>query len=224
MFGTKTKTVVDYWLEDFPNLIGMDRESTQRAAIVDIWVREGMSTEDIGIMGDIDEIVSRDFLRAAQVCDIPQFRPGQDCARPKVVTLSVSFEGSPECIKREAWYHPDLIAGQCVDGVGDPTGRVVAARKVDGKYGERTEEFGARDLKHMREDIKASGRYPLYNGADIRLVPGLDGPPAQRLGKRSDYRKDNKEIWGVAFHLHNFFDDFNTLRNKYHSSRPMERV
>jgi hypothetical protein len=45
------------------------------------------------------------------LCDIPQFRPGQDCAAQKVVAFSVCFESSPEYIKCDAWCHPDLITG-----------------------------------------------------------------------------------------------------------------
>ena len=217
LFGGETKTVLEYWLEDFPKLLGMDRECAQRAAIVDLWIKEGMTKDDVGVMADIDEIVSRDFLRAVQVCDIPQFRPGQDCSKPKLIALAISFESSPECIKRDAWFHPDLISGECIDGVGDPTNRAVAVRKIDGIHGERTDEYGGRSMNGMRDDIKESGRWPLYNGPDIRLLPGSVEKPAQRHGKRGLYQKGNEEIWGVAFHLHNFFDNFSTLRNKYHS-------
>ena len=66
LFGSETKTVLDYWLEDVPKLLGMDRECAQRAAIVDLWINEGMTEDDVGVMADIDEIVSRDFLRAVQ--------------------------------------------------------------------------------------------------------------------------------------------------------------
>jgi hypothetical protein len=218
MFGSETRVAVDYWLEDLPKLIGMDRECTQRGAIVNTWIKEGMTSEDVGVMADVDEIVSRDFLRAVQVCDIPQFRPGQDCIRPKLVATGVSFESSPECIKHSHWYHPDIISGQCIDGVGDPTGRVVPQRKVEQIYGERTAEFGGAELSSMREEIQKSGLYPLFNGADIRLVPGGELKPAQRKGKSTEeYQKGVEEIWGVAFHLHNFFDDVSTLRNKYFS-------
>ena len=37
---------------------------------MDTWVREGLTTEDIGNMADIHEFVSMDFLRAVQLCVI----------------------------------------------------------------------------------------------------------------------------------------------------------
>lgn len=30
-----------------------------------------MTTEDVGVLGDADEVFSRDFLRAVQVCEVP---------------------------------------------------------------------------------------------------------------------------------------------------------
>ena len=47
-------------------------------------MKQGMTTDDIGIIGDTDEIFTRDFLLAASSCDIPQFRPGKDCKHPKL--------------------------------------------------------------------------------------------------------------------------------------------
>jgi len=38
-----------------------------------------MKVDDIEIIGDSDEFFTRDFLLAAQTCDVPQFRPGQTC-------------------------------------------------------------------------------------------------------------------------------------------------
>lgn len=113
MFGNETQVVIDYWLEDIPGLIWMDREVEQRNTIVKIWKEAGMTERDIALMADVDEIVSRDFLRAMQVCDFPQLRflenEQPSCQTPKMVLSTVQFEGSPFCIKRHEWYHPDVM-------------------------------------------------------------------------------------------------------------------
>jgi hypothetical protein len=42
-----------------------------RERILEKWKELGMTKEDIGIILDVDEIPSREFLRAAQICDPP---------------------------------------------------------------------------------------------------------------------------------------------------------
>lgn len=39
----------------------------------------GMQINDIGVMSDINEFFTRDFLIAAQTCDVPECHPGQSC-------------------------------------------------------------------------------------------------------------------------------------------------
>jgi hypothetical protein len=112
MFGNQTRVIVDYWLEDMPDLKGMVREVEQRNSIVKIWKEAGMTERDVAVLADLDEIVSRDFLRALQVCDFPQLRLQRDqpsCQAPKLVLSTIQFEASPFCIKRNEWYHPDVI-------------------------------------------------------------------------------------------------------------------
>jgi hypothetical protein len=170
MFGNQTRVIVDYWLEDMPDLKGMVREVEQRNSIVKIWKEAGMTERDVAVLADLDEIVSRDFLRALQVCDFPQLRLQRDqpsCQAPKLVLSTIQFEASPFCIKRNEWYHPDVILvstdnrsrklliaissnvclvspsldrnkGQCIEGIGDPSERVVPLREFRRKYGGRS--------------------------------------------------------------------------------------
>lgn len=50
---------------------------------------------------------SRDFLRALQVCDIPEFREGQNCHSPKLLGSTLVLESSAECItKGRRLHHP----------------------------------------------------------------------------------------------------------------------
>jgi len=68
-----------------------------------------MRPQDIGVMADLDEVVSRDFLNALHVCDFPLFRYKEDpekrirpdCQKPKMVLSTIQFEGSPGCIKKK---------------------------------------------------------------------------------------------------------------------------
>ena len=84
-----------------PDQLG--REHHQRDLIVERWKKMGMQADDIGLIADVDETPSRDFLRAVQVCDVPHFNqsgPKRPCAIPKITTLAMVFEGGPDCITK----------------------------------------------------------------------------------------------------------------------------
>jgi hypothetical protein len=211
MFGNNTKVYLHYWLEDRPDLTEMDRESEQRNSIIKVWKAAGMTPEDVGLMADIDETFSRDFLRAVQTCDFPQFQPGQSCQFPKVVPVALMFETSPYCIRHMRWYHPDLISGECVEGIGDPTERVVPLRTHLRQYGDRHQSYGRYDANVFPNETKESNRYPLYNGPDIRVNAGARS--AHDIMEKPG--NPDTAVYGVAYHLHNWFDDFKTLRHKY---------
>jgi hypothetical protein len=212
MFGLDTKVYLDYWLEDWPELRLMDRESEQRNTIIKVWKEAGMKPEDVALMADVDEVFSRDFLRAVQTCDFPELRPGQSCQKAKICPLALSFESSPYCIKQEGWFHPDIIGGQCVEGIGDPTERVTPLRNFKRRYGERHESFGRYNFDVYPEEVHKSGRYPLFNGPDIRTVHGDRGMPYTFI----DVPGHGKTMaYGVAYHFHNWFTDWKHLRHKY---------
>ena len=209
MFGPRTRILLDFWLEDWPDLRELDREAEQRSTITKRWRDMGMTPDDVGIVADADEFISRDFLRAIQTCDFPELRPNQSCQRPKIVTAAVVFEISPYCIRKRPWHHPDIISGQCVDGIGDPTERVVPLRHYKGMHGQRDVTYGKHDLTKYPEAVHKSGRFPLLNGDDIRVVHGDQG----FLYNFKDI--PNNSAFGVAYHFHNWFADLTLLRNKY---------
>ncbi|KAL3920047.1 MAG: hypothetical protein SGILL_003454 [Bacillariaceae sp.] len=215
MFGNNTNVVLDYWLEDIPNLVEMDREVEQRNTIVNIWKEAGMTERDIGLMADLDEIVSRDFLRALQVCDFPKLRYQEEqpsCNTPKMILSTIQFESSPYCIKNHDWFHPDLLLGQCIEGIGDPTERVIPLRNYLRQFGQRSNEYGFNDYKNFPAHVKESGKYPLWSGRDIRGASGSDEP----LTNYKDTPGHGKSAaYGVAFHLHNWFTDIELVRHKY---------
>lgn len=227
LFGTtdKTKVVIDYWLEDKPYLYEMSREVEQRNTIWKIWVEQGMTQRDIGLMADLDEVVSRDFLNALQVCDFPKLRfdPSQtgenrpSCQTPKMALAAIQFDGSPLCIKKLEWYHPDLILGNCIAGVGDPTGRVTPVRDISPEgsdqmtEGSRHHGWGKWDYNNYPQDVKDNNRFPLWDGRDIREVMGSTDNLVNRVRRRGM----GKNVYGAAYHLHNWFKDTETLRHKF---------
>ena len=110
-FGRNTTVEIGYWWEDMPDLIGMDREVEQRNVITSLWRQAGMTDRDLGLMTDVDEIISRDFLRALQVCDFPslRYKSNPSCRTPITKVSNLQFESSPYCLSATQWHHPDII-------------------------------------------------------------------------------------------------------------------
>lgn len=172
IFGPTTRVEVDFFFNDTLEVSPLLRERIQRELIIDRWKQNGMKPDDIGIVADIDETWSRDFLRAVQVCDIPSFRPDQDCREPKIVGETLIFESSPECMQRDRrWIHPDMIFGECIDGIGDATGHPVPMREA-GNQGLRNKGYGRKGPRDYRRMDDSTGKYPLWNAADFREQDG----------------------------------------------------
>lgn len=211
IFGPSTPVHVNVFLGDAGGARLMDREYIQRDTIVDAWVKGGMTVEDIGLVADMDEVFSRDFLLAAQICDIPAFEPGNNCKTPKVVASAVHYESSPDCTQKYGWHHPDMVIGDCVMGVGDPTGRIVPVRD------NRNRVNGARVRGHgkSRDDYtehhKALDRYPLHTATDFRMAD----TGVQQVIWLNHPKPGRGDAYFTGFHLHNFFEDLQVLRNKY---------
>lgn len=108
---------VDYYVTsriDTGNFDGVLHEKLQKEGIIQRWKMSGMKPDDVAIISDLDETFTRDFLRALQVCDIPEFRVGQSCHSPKLLGSTLVLESSPECITKERrWYHPGEKVYSC---------------------------------------------------------------------------------------------------------------
>ena len=200
LYGKRTKVSVDYYVTT-PDEQGQDDpmfwEFLQKDAIQLRWKMNGMRPDDVGIYGDTDEMFTRDFLRALQICDVPQLRPNQDCKQPKIIAKTLIMESSPECItnfKVRSWYHPDAILGECIERVGNSSRHPHAERDFHATrngqplpqeqdrlynhtYGERseTEREGEFDPERYK-----NGNYPLWSAGDIRLAVG--GVNVERSG------------------------------------------
>ncbi|KAL7559714.1 hypothetical protein ACA910_017616 [Epithemia clementina (nom. ined.)] len=226
LFGTKTMVTVDYFSPVEPakvrekSIINFDWQHLHREAIVHRWKRQGMRPDDIGVVSDCDEFFSRDFLRALQICDIPEFKPHQDCLVPKILSTALIYEASPECIiSNTKLWHPDAILGECLEGIGDSLLHPLAERGFHGNHARRHAGYGLRSnyTLYLQEynqtetsinTIKdAAGRimYPLWSPSDIRSMQG---------GRQVSFPDHSKHSHN-GFHLHNFFESSMEIRHKY---------
>ncbi|KAL7528565.1 hypothetical protein ACHAWF_002608 [Thalassiosira exigua] len=198
MFGPRTQVFVDYYVDEINQIGGVWREHIQRELILTRWKESGMTAEDIGYLADVDETFSRDFIRAMQVCHVREFDNHGSCYDPKLRGSGVVFEGGPHCVlAKKRWWHPDLIIGECVEGIGDSSKRVTPDRVLG--------SIGWLEDTHSKKSgfsamPKNTTHFPLYNAADFRHTGGgkLYGLPNH-----------------AAFHFHNFFSDAKVMRNKY---------
>jgi len=213
IFGSSTKVTVDYHIDNpanRPTREKLDVEKLAREKIADRWKRENMTEDDIGIVCDLDEFFTRDFLLAAQSCDIPQFRPGNDCRKPKLLASTRVFESSPNCVvDNRRWFHPDMLSGQCIDKIGNAEIHKPGRRKWNG-LGARVEGYGTTPDDYSK--MPDTKMYPLWKPDDFRMLVGgqsLKGP----------YLKSSNGTWkdhGVTgFHLHNYFYTSHAIRYKY---------
>jgi len=201
IFGPSAKVTIDLYI-DRPkerNLRTIIVEDMQRELILQRWKKNGMTGNDIGIIGDTDEIFTRDFMLAVQSCDVPQFRPEQDCRTPKLIAKTLIFESSPECVwKGRTWYHPDMIIGECIDAIGDSEVHKPGLRAYKGN-GRRVEGYGKTPGNYTL--MPNTTMFPLWKPLDFRSTEG-----GNMVSGSQAYS---------GFHLHNFFSSTKVLRNKY---------
>jgi hypothetical protein len=193
LFGPETKVEVDYYFNEDRGLNSLGRENDQRALIIERWRQNGMGVDDIGYLGDVDEMFSRDFMRAMMICEVEQFDHHDHCkGSVKAIGSTVVFEGGPLCITKRRWYHPDLIIGECIEGIGDSTIHPTFERTWKGT-GWLSDGYRELNTTHG----------PLHNAADFRMTGGgfmYSG------GVGFNY---------VGYHFHNFFPSIEVLRKKY---------
>ena len=209
LFGPETEVLMEHFVhEEEVEGLGLIREHMQRDRILKLWKKAGMKLEDVGILTDADETVSRDFLRALQSCDFPQFDvETENCNAPKIAAASMVFEGSPECMTvTRKWMHPDIILGKCIEGIGDDSFKLTDD--------ERHRPFAWRKVNYTKKTNysawpKEKTTYPLWNAADFRR---------EQSGIKfifEDVSYLRFRMGHTGFHFHNFFDTTTQLRNKY---------
>jgi Glycosyltransferase family 17 len=202
LFGTPQLQVL-LFVKEKAKFKGIRREHAQRQEILRGWKEMGMQPNDVGILADADETFTRDFLRAAQECGIPHLNYTEhECFTSKVKLAASSrvFETSPECVTdARGWYHPDMMLGACIELIGNRSIHPIAFR--DGPR--RAHGYG-RACSH--DFSKITGKHPLWNAADFRMLCGVQAYRMDEDTSRSTY---------TGFHFHNFFSDFNATRMKY---------
>lgn len=72
--------------------------------------------------------------------------------------------------------------------------------------------YGSQDYNKFPKRILDHGKFPLWSGRDIRTVSG-SGDPLTNYNNKPGF--GDTAAFGVAFHLHNWFQDFENVRHKY---------
>jgi Glycosyltransferase family 17 len=203
------------YVNENPKLIDLEREHNQRQEILKGWKEIGMQPDDVGLLADTDEVLTRDFLRAIQYCDGFDFLNYHDdqhhCQHThiKMVSNTRVFESSPECIVQgRSWFHPDMILGHCIDHVGDSAVHPPAPRDRDDVF--RAAGFGSECSDWEGERAVPQNRYPTWSAADFRRTCG-----GRMYHMNKQYADQHKFDRHTGFHFHNFFEDLNKIRHKY---------
>jgi hypothetical protein len=89
---------------------------------------------------------------------------------------------------------------------------VVPLRNFRRKYGERSVKYGSLDYNNFPPAVLESKKFPLWSGRDIRTVSGTGDP---LFTYKHTPGHGVTAAYGVAYHLHNWFDDLETVRHKY---------
>lgn len=122
------------------------------------------------------------------------------------------FEGSPDCVSAEEIYHPALMIGECIEGIGNSTLHPKPERNNNRSYSWRTNEWTYHSYYSALHDrnnppppktLPSNVHFPLFNAADFRRTPG-----------GYFYGNDNPPLY-VGYHVHNFFDNVHVMRQKY---------
>jgi len=220
LFGTQDLQIRLYSNEN-PNFTGLRREHAQRQEILRGWKEMGMLPDDVGVLADMDETFSRDFLRAVQECeDVPAFDyTRHECftSHVKIAASSRAFETSPECIQeKRSWMHPEMVMGHCMEEIGN-----VAVHGLAVRDGPRRAHGYGRACSHDFSKL-ADKKHPLWNAADFRMLCGHQIKPLN-LPRNNNNNNNNNDsnglVWSnyTGFHFHNFFTSFNATRIKMYT-------
>ena len=84
IYGPKTKVHVEQYTNEKLDFIDLDWEAQQAKLITQRWKENGMSNDDIGYLSDVDEIYTRDYIRAMQICDVKEFDAHENCRDARI--------------------------------------------------------------------------------------------------------------------------------------------
>ena len=207
MYGPYNTTRVH--VEQYINEKGWPRdlgwEGRQATLIIERWKLNGMQHDDIGYLADVDEIYTRDYIRAMQICDVPEFDAHGNCKNARVGASALVFEGGPLCAVQRSWFHPDLTIGECIEGINKNPSLHPAPER--GWKGLGWLSDGYHKPSNWNKLPKNTTHYPLFNAPDFRMGYGW--------GNTVYTAKYSLPFGYNAFHLHNSFPNAEVLRNKY---------
>ena len=207
LFGVD-KLQIREFVDEESSATGLVRENYQRQEILRGWKELGMTKDDIGYIADTDESFTRDTLRAIQYCpyveyfDYEKHKCRTDNNKVRLIGSTRVFESSPECVTQgRSWFHPDMIIGACVEEIGDESVHP-RAKRSDGLY---RDKGWARSCSRDVENLPNNTLYPLWSGGDFRM----------NCGGSMLHMQDPESSRHTAFHVHNFFANFQTTRHRY---------
>jgi len=244
LFGTTTAVDVRQF-RTASSLRGLEFEHAQRDDILRGWKALGMRPDDIGILADADEVLSRDFLQALRQCpnvpglewvdadaDADSNTPTTSrkktnpsgCRRRHVGIRGqgLVFEASPECITHSrVSKQPSALPGFCIQGIGE-----------DDDDEEEEEPATTRTTKQPRPNVRDANGLTRAKGFGgdgdwsqaiaTGYYPKFNGADFRKLGGHytpqvvPSWRRGHLQAY-TAFHFHNFFAHPATVRFKYAS-------
>jgi len=204
-FGDETLVHVDRYVQEGGWPRGYGFEGQQQGAVIRGWKERGMTEDDVGFLGDPDELMTRDFVRAMQICDVREFDDHRNCNRARLSgSMSVAFEGAPGCLTLRSFRKPGMTIGRCIEGINaNPSLHAKPERTWKG-IGWLSDGYGPPSYHKLPSNTT---HYPLYNAHDFRRVAGA----AYRGGGYGQTAFHGH----TAFHVHNFFSNPEVIRRKY---------
>jgi len=180
IFEPNTPVYVEYFVHQSKEG-SMECEHMMRQVILHKLKVLGMTIDDIDIIMDIDEIVSYEFLSAAQICEMLEgYWDTSIASRSPLIRLSFPmFERSLKCLQKgervmfRRFVSTFMVIGSCIEGIGDSNrhsstplvgvntnGRPQVGRKKG--YGEK---FDYSQISTGNDTF-----HPSYNAADFRRM------------------------------------------------------
>ena len=233
LFGAPQKVQVRLWTNEDKHLLDLDREHAQRQDILRGWKELGMKGDDIAIISDLDEVLTRDFLRALQMCEnIDQLDYEKHNCRPDLMGLRAAtqvYEGSPDCVTDDRiWYHPSIFSGHCIEGIANDEKHKRPLRSGHKLFGERADGWGHTWPTKWNESNPYT---PVVNGGDFRDMGALYSVNIHRIQQtKKENQNENSNEEGetkyeqkaikhymehTAYHFHNFFTRTDAIKFKY---------
>ena len=123
------------------------------------------------------------------------------------------LQGSPQCYRSKYGFHPGVIIGACISRIGDATNR---QDPRPARYNGSKSSLSLQHLqKRMIEERTRESEWPLWNAWDYRMRKNVQYGVGDEQWSTWNTQLREHETRITAFHIHNFYDNVDTLRQKY---------